>query len=103
MKKILGYTILLGSTAILSACNGIPDCRGELDECTYGGPYTEERTVKAGRRTDPPEPAPDIVVIPEPAAPAAVASPPAPEPAPEPIQDVEIMRSAEQEFKQITK
>lgn len=109
MKKILSLSLLLGTTAILSACNGIPACNDELDECTYGGPYTEERTVQAGVRipAPPPPPAPEPVVMPAPEpAPAptpAPPPPPPPEPVPEIIQDVEIMRSAEPEFRQITK
>jgi len=99
MKKLFGLALLLGTTATLSACGGIPECRQELDECTYGGPYTEERTVQAGKRM--PAPAPEPVVMPAPTpAPAPVA---APAPAPEPIRDIEVMRSAEPEFKQITK
>lgn len=103
MKKLFGFALLLGTTITLSACGGIPDCKDELDECTYGGPYTEERTVEAGKRM--PAPPPEPVVIPEPAPEPAPAPEPEPEPEPEPvvIQDVEIMRSAEPEFKQITK
>lgn len=97
MKKLFGLMIVLGTTVTLSACGAIPECRQELDECTYGGPYTEERTVQAGTRVAAPAP----VIAPAPApAPAPVA---APAPAPEPIRDIEVIRSAEPQFKQISK
>lgn len=100
MKKLFGLTLLLGVTTTLAACGGIPKCNDELDKCTYGGPYTEERTIEAGKRKPAPPPAPEPVVMPAPVpepAPAYVA------PEPEPIRDVEIMRSAEPEFRQISK
>ncbi len=102
MKKLLGLALLLGATASLSACGGIPTCNDELDECTYGGAYTEERTVEAGKRRPAPPPAPEPVVMPAPE-PMPEPAPVYVEPAPEPIRDVEIMRSAEPEFKQISK
>ena len=49
-----------------------------------------------------PAPAPEPVVMPEPA-PAPEPAPVYVEPEPEPVRDVEIMRSAEPEFKQISK
>jgi len=64
MKKLFGLALLLGTTATLSACGSIPECRGELDECTYGGPYTEERTVQTGTRMPAPAPAPVIAPAP---------------------------------------
>ncbi len=46
MKKLLTTALVLGSTVAIAACStGITPCNGELDECTYGGPYTEERTI----------------------------------------------------------
>lgn len=99
MKKLLGLMLVLGATVTLSACGTIPDCRDELDECTYGGPYTEERTVQAGKRVAvaAPAPAPVIAPAPAPVAAAVIA------PAPAPIRDVQVMRSAEPQFKQISK
>lgn len=100
MKKLFGLTLVLGATVTLSACGAIPDCRQELDECTYGGPYTEERTVQAGTRA--PVAAPARAPAPVIAAPA-----PAPEPVaapiPAPIRDIQVIRSAEPQFKQISK
>lgn len=98
MKKILGLLVLVGSTATLSACGGIPPCNQELNECNRGGAYTEERTVQANKRVVMAEPAP--VIIEE-----KVVVEPAPEPAPAPIviDDTPVMRSAEPQFDQISK
>lgn len=97
-SKLMALGLIAGVTITLSACGGIPTCNDELDECTYGGPYTEERTIEAGKRMPEPAPAP----MPEPA-PAPVAQPaPAPTPAPV-VNDAPIMKSAEPQFKQISK
>ncbi len=97
MKKYLTLLLVAGTTMGLSACGGIPTCNDELDECTQGGPYTEERTVQANRyKTVMPKPAPVAKPAPAPA-PAPVAPPPAP------VVDTQIMRSAEPEFRQISK
>ncbi len=100
MRKLFGLAFILGATVTLSACGAIPECRQELDECTYGGPYTEERTVEAGKRVAVVAPAPAIPVIaPTPApVPAPVVAP-----VPAPIRDIEVIRSAEPQFKQISK
>lgn len=105
MKKTLALLLVAGSTVSLSACGGLPTCYDELDKCARGGAYTEERTVEAGRygtvlnKTKMPEPAP--MPEPEPApAPAPVAEP---APAPVVIDDTPVMRSAEPQFKQISK
>ena len=106
MKKILGLGLVLGSVATLSACNGIPECNEELDECSRGGAYTEERTAQADKKmvVEPPPapaPAPEPVVIETPPPPAPE---PVPEPAPEPvIDDTPVMTDAEPQFKQISK
>lgn len=101
MNKLFGLMLVLSATVTLSACGAIPACNDELDECTYGGPYTEERTVETGKRMVVPEPVPAPAPTPAPA-PAPVVAP-APAPAPEPIRDVEVMRSAEPQFRQVTK
>ena len=102
MKKILVLLLVTGSALSLSACGGIPSCNDELDECNRGGAYTEERTSQAGRYktvlNKQPEPAP----APPPPPPAPVAAPPPPPP-PAPVVDTQIMRSAEPEFRQISK
>jgi len=104
MKKTLALLLVAGSALSLSACGNIPKCNDALDECTHGGPYTEERTIQTNDRRVVAKPAP----APEPApAPVMAAPKPAPAPvvmpAPAPIVDTKIMRSAEPEFKQISK
>lgn len=102
MKKTLALLLVAGSTLGLSACGALPKCNDELDNCSRGGAYSEERTVETGRYktvlNKAPAPAP---------APVAVAPAPAPTPAPAPapvvIDDTPVMRSAEPEFKQISK
>lgn len=97
VNKFSAFALMTVATIAVSACGGIPPCNDELDECTYGGPYTEERTVQAGTRA----PAPviveeTVVVVEEPA--------PMPEPEPEPvIDDTPVMQSAEPQFTQISK
>jgi len=97
--KIAAFALLLGSTAALSACGGIPTCNEELTKCNRGGAYTEERTSEAGRYKGFVQPAP----LAEPA-PAPVAEPaPAPEPTPVVVDDAPIMQSAEPKFTHISK
>ena len=98
MKKTLALLLVAGSTLSLSACNGIPKCNDLLDECDRGGPYTEERTIGTTKRTVA-KPAPAPVKAPV----AVVAPTPAPIYEPAPVVDTQIMRSAEPEFKQISK
>lgn len=100
MKKTLALLLVAGSALSLSACNGIPKCNDLLDECDRGGPYTEERTIGTTKRTVA-KPAP-VAVEPTPA-PVVVAPKPAPVYEPAPVVDTQIMRSAEPEFKQISK
>jgi len=103
MKKILSLILVAGSAASLTACGGVPECVGELDECNRGGAYTEERTVPLGTsRVVERAPAPEPVRVVEPA-PVKVAPKPAPAPAPAPVVDTQVMTSAEPEFRQITK
>ena len=102
MKKLLALSLLAGTALSLSACGGLPACNDELNECDRGGAYTEERTTQAGRYKTvlnaQPAPAPQ---------PAPVAKPaPAPAPVyrePAPVVDTKVMRSAEPQFKQISK
>lgn len=97
MKKIFLLSAFCVAMASLSACGSIPTCNDGLNECDRGSAYTEERTVGIKPRVvmvepEPmPEPEPVVVVEPEPM------------PEPEPIQDVQVMRSAEPQFKQISK
>jgi hypothetical protein len=103
MKKIFGLLLITGTTALLSACGGLPSCNQELDECNRGGPYTEERTARAHHRVVVKQ---EPVIIPAPEAePMPVPEPePMPEPTPEPvIDDTPVMRSAEPQFTQISK
>lgn len=97
-SKLMALALIACATITLSACGGIPTCNDELDECTYGGPYTEERTVEAGKRKPAPAPMPE---------PAPMSAPePAPEPMPEPepvVDDTPVMKSAEPQFTQISK
>ena len=102
MKKLLSLLLVAGATASLTACGGVPECVDTLDECNRGGAYTEERTTEAGRyktvlNTQAPAPEPVKIVAPEP-----VKVMPTPV-APAPVVDTQIMRSAEPEFKQISK
>ena len=101
MKKTLALLLVAGSALSLSACGSLPKCNDVLDECDRGGPYTEERTIEAGKRRVVATPAPVPAPIPAPA-PVPVAIP-TPAPAPAPIVDTQIMRSAEPEFRQISK
>ncbi len=105
MKKILTLLLVGGATASLSACGGIPTCNDVLDECDRGGAYTEERTVEAGnRRVVKAQPAPAPTPAPAPAPVKKIQPAPAPvirQPAP--VVDTQIMRSAEPEFRQISK
>jgi len=103
MKKILLLPIVLFS---LSACGAfsIPQCVDELDNCSRGGAYTEERTARGVQRVQIVQTPimPEIVPMPEPVAQPVV------EPVPEAVYEApsierRIMRSAEPQFKQITK
>ncbi len=103
MKKLLSLALVAGCAATISACGAIPSCNDELDECTYGGAYTEERTVQTRAQRAAmvaPEPAPVVVQAPAPAPvvqPKVVVAPtPAPMPAP-------VMQPREPKFTQITK
>lgn len=96
--KIAGFALLLGSTAALSACGGIPTCNEELNKCNRGGAYTEERTSEAGRYKGFVQPA-----VEEPAPVVQAAPEPAPEPAPVVVNDAPIMQSAEPKFTTISK
>lgn len=98
MKKIFLLSAVCVAVVSLGACGSIPACHDELDECDRGGAYTEERTVGIKPRVVMVEPEP----MPEPE-PVVVEPEPMPEPEPAPIQDVQIMRSAEPQFKQIAK
>lgn len=94
-SKFAAFALVGATTLALSACGGIPPCNDELDECTFGGPYTEERTVEAGKRMPAPAPAiveETVVIIEEPA--------PAPAPV---VDDTPVMQSAEPQFTQISK
>ena len=125
MKKTLALLLVAGSAISLSACGTVPQCNDQLDECTYGGPYTEERTIQTRNRdvaaapaAPAPAPAP-VVTAPAPVvtAPAPVVTTPAiaaptiqhaaPAPVvvttPAPVYDGHIMRSAEPAFRQISK
>ncbi len=110
MKKTLALLLVAGSAISLSACGTVPQCNDQLDECTYGGPYTEERTIQTRDRrvAAAPAPAPAPAPVAAAPAPAPVAAPTiqAPAPvytAPAPVYDGAIMRSAEPEFRQISK
>ncbi len=99
MKKLLSLLLVAGSAASLTACGGVPTCKDELNECDRGGAYTEERTTQAGRYktvlNTQPAPAPEPVKVVTQPAPVVVK--------PAPVVDTQIMRSAEPEFKQISK
>ncbi len=96
-SKFAAFALVGATTLALSACGGIPPCNDELDECTYGGPYTEERTVQADKRM----PAPTPVIVEET---VVVVEEPAPAPAPTPVvDDTPVMQSAEPQFTQISK
>lgn len=108
MKKLLGLATILGATAALGACSSGYDCNDELDNCSRGGAYTEERTATAPEKVMAPAPAPAPVAAPAPQpapAPVVVKQPePAPAPAPEPvIDDTPMMTSAEEQFTTISK
>jgi hypothetical protein len=119
MKKTLALLLVAGSAISLSACGSLPQCNDQLDECTHGGPYTEERTIQTNDRrvasapvaAPAPAPAP-VVAAPAPVAPARapIAAPTIQHSAPAPVvvhsapvYDGHIMRSAEPEFRQISK
>ena len=105
MKKIFGTLSALTVALLVSACGmEIPQCVDTLDNCARGGPYTEERTARAGTRfmVKEPEPILEPVIMPEPVV------EPEPEPVivapePEPIVDTQVMTSAEPQFRQISK
>lgn len=94
-SKFAAFALVGATTFALSACGAIPECNQELDECTYGGPYTEERTVEANKRI----PAPTPVIVEET---VVVVEEPTPAPAPV-IDDTPVMQSAEPQFTQISK
>lgn len=97
-SKIAAFALVSSSVLALSACNGLPTCNDELDECNRGSAYTEERTVQANKKKAYVQPAP----APEPAPEPVVQAPPPP--APEPvIDDTPIMQSAEPQFTTISK
>ena len=118
MKKTLAILLVAGSAISLSACGTVPQCNDQLDECTYGGPYTEERTIQTRNRdvaaapaAPAPAPAPvvtapaPVVTTPAIAAPTIQHAAPAPVvvTTPAPVYDGHIMRSAEPAFRQISK
>lgn len=94
--KFSAFALMTAATVAVSACGGIPTCNDELDECSRGGAYTEERTAQAGRVKAYVQPAPvveeTVVVVEEPA--------PAPAPV---VDDTPVMQSAEPQFTQISK
>jgi hypothetical protein len=97
--KFSTFALVAATTLAISACGAIPECNEELDECTYGGPYTEERTVEAGKRAPAPVVVEETVVVVEEPAPM-----PEPVPAPAPVvDDTPVMTSAEPQFTQISK
>ncbi len=105
MKKLL-LLLTVGATAGLAACGGVPTCNDELDECTYGGAYTEERTIQTqAQRRAMAEPAP--APAPEPVQQVVTRPAPAPAPAPAPVVQAPVERPVMQpvtpEFRQITK
>ena len=112
MKKLLSLILVAGSAAALSACGAIPPCHDELDECTYGGAYTEERTIQTKQRrvVAAPKPAPAPVVAPKPAPAPVKQVAPKPAPAPAPVVvttpapiPAPVIYDATPDFTQITK
>ncbi len=98
MKNFVRMFSVGGVALMLSACGiSIPQCVDELDNCSRGGPYTEERTARAGTRLMVKEPEPILEPMLEP----VIEPESMPEPAP--IVDTQVMTSAEPQFKQISK
>lgn len=96
MRKFLGLSILVLTSATLTACSmDIPTCNDELNNCDRGAAYTEERTVKASPKI--------VVAKPAPAPAPTTVIEPAPTPVLESVIDVKIMQSAEPKFTHVSK
>ncbi len=94
--KFSAFALIAMTTLALSACGSIPPCNDELDECSRGGAYTEERTVEAGKRMPAPAPEPEVVIVEK----EVIVEVPAPAPV---VDDTPVMQSAEPQFTQISK
>ena len=107
MKKLLTLTMAVGISAFASACNSVPECMDELDNCNRNAAYTEERTAPVHTVAQPAPETTPVVAEQEPLVEETVTvevkPEPAPAPTPEPVEQKPVMTSAEPQFKQISK
>ncbi|MEM6811401.1 MAG: hypothetical protein AAF549_02930 [Pseudomonadota bacterium] len=102
MKTVLSLFLVSFTAFSLSACGGIAPCNDELDNCSRGGAFSEERTAKAAPKPKP-APAPEPVVVKKPKPAPVVVERPAPQPAPTIVDDTPVMQSAEPQFTTVSK